>query len=113
MEQSSQQDDEPDFSLKEWALKARISRRNTSSRRFSESNLKSFRENHTRSFRTSNMTISSTASSPGYTVREEIDPSTYSFTSALKALQAKTVYSWEYLSPDGLTLNSKWNDAEK
>lgn len=32
------------------------------------------------------------------------------------ALQAKTVYSWEYLSglsPDGLALNSKWNEAEK
>ncbi|KAL0395977.1 UNVERIFIED_CONTAM: hypothetical protein Scaly_0046100 [Sesamum calycinum] len=56
---------------------------------------------------------SSTASSPGYTLREEIDPSTYSFTTALKALQAKTVYTWEHLSPDGYTLNSKWNDAEK
>ncbi|KAI3462521.1 hypothetical protein Pfo_019184 [Paulownia fortunei] len=114
MEQSSfgsRQHDEPAFSLKEWALKARISRENTSSRRFSASNLKSFRED-ARSFR-SNMTISSTASSPGYTVREEIDPSTYSFTTALKALQAKTVYTWEYLSPDGFTLNSKWNDAEK
>ena len=29
------------------------------------------------------------------------------------ALQAKTVYSWEHLSPDGLALNSKWNEAEK
>ncbi|KAI3451746.1 hypothetical protein Pfo_008411 [Paulownia fortunei] len=107
----SRRHDEPDFNLKEWALKARISRENTNSRRFSASNLKSFREDE-RSFR-SNITISSTASSPGYTVSEEIDPSTYSFTTALKALQAKTVYTWEYLSPDGLTLNSKWNDAEK
>ncbi|KAK6152893.1 hypothetical protein DH2020_012532 [Rehmannia glutinosa] len=114
MEQSSlgTHEPEPDFSLKEWALKARISRENTSSRRFSASNLKSFRED-AKSFR-SNITISSTASSPGYTLRaEEIDPSTYSFTTALKALQAKTVYTWEYLSPDGFTLNSKWNDAEK
>ncbi|KAL3813239.1 hypothetical protein ACJIZ3_014507 [Penstemon smallii] len=114
MEQSSfgsRRHDEPDFDLKEWALKARISRENTNSRRFSASNLKSFRED-TKSFR-SNITISSTASSPGYTNKEEIDPSTYSFTTALKALQAKTMYTWEYLSPDGLTLNSKWNDAEK
>ncbi|GER48041.1 DNA damage checkpoint protein 1, partial [Striga asiatica] len=47
----------------------------------------------------------------------EINPSTYSFTNALKALQARRVYSntWEYVSADngGLTLNSKWNDAEK
>ncbi|KAK4426698.1 hypothetical protein Salat_1438500 [Sesamum alatum] len=110
---SSRQHDEPVFNLKEWALKARISRENTSSRRFSASNLRSFREDAKSSFR-SNITISSsTASSPGYTLREEIDPSTYSFTTALKALQAKTVYTWEHLSPDGYTLNSKWNDAEK
>lgn len=107
----SRRHEEPDFDLKEWAIKARISRENTSSRRFSASNMKSFKEDE-RSFR-STLSISSTASSPGYTVREEIDPSTYSFTTALKALQAKTVYTWEYVSPDGLTLNSKWNDAEK
>ncbi|KAL0332498.1 UNVERIFIED_CONTAM: hypothetical protein Scaly_2151300 [Sesamum calycinum] len=107
----SRRHDEPEFDLKEWALRARISRGNTNSRRFSASNLKSFREDE-RSL-TSNITISSTASSPGYTIREEIDPSKYSFTTALKALQAKTLYTWEYLSPDGLTLNSKWNDAEK
>ncbi|XP_051127277.1 uncharacterized protein LOC127248793 [Andrographis paniculata] len=109
----SRRHDETEFDLKEWALKARISRENTSSRRFSASNLRSFREDE-RSFR-SNLSISSTASSPGYTVREEIDPSTYSFTTALKALQAKTVYTWEYISPDrgGVTLNPKWNDAEK
>lgn len=53
------------FNLREWALKARmISRENTNSRRFSASNIRSFRED-TRSFR-SNITISSTASSPGY-----------------------------------------------
>ncbi|GER42600.1 cytochrome b/b6 protein [Striga asiatica] len=109
--------DEPDeFDLKEWALKAKVSRENTNSRRFSASNFKSFRENQ-RSFG-SNINISSTVSSPGYnTIRDEINPATYSFTNALKALQARTVYSntWEYLSPDngGLTLNSKWNDAEK
>ncbi|XP_027073304.1 uncharacterized protein LOC113777888 isoform X2 [Coffea eugenioides] len=107
----SRRRDESEFNLNEWALKARISRENTSSRRFSASNIRSFRED-ARSFR-SNITISSTASSPGYTLREEIDPSTYSFTNALKALQAKTVYSWEHLSPDGLALNSKWNEAEK
>ena len=102
----SRRRDESEFNLNEWALKARISRENTSSRRFSASNIRSFRED-ARSFR-SNITISSTASSPGYTLRgnlinpssssnqiigrlinvffcsEEIDPSTYSFTNALK-----------------------------
>ncbi|CAA0817287.1 Unknown protein [Striga hermonthica] len=119
MEQSSfgsELHDEPDdFSLREWALKAKISRENTNSRRFYASNFKSFRENQT-SFR-SNVAISSVVSSPGYTVRDEINPSTYSFTNALKALQARRMYSntWEYVSADngGLTLNSKWNDAEK
>ncbi|XP_044506936.1 uncharacterized protein LOC123226476 isoform X2 [Mangifera indica] len=104
--------DPPDFNLREWALKARLSRDNANSRRFSASHIRSFREDAP-SFR-SNFTISSTASSPGYTLREEIDPSTYSFTTALKALQARTVYnSWECLSPDGFALNSKWNEAEK
>ncbi|XP_073038501.1 uncharacterized protein [Primulina eburnea] len=108
----SRRHDEVDFDLKEWGLKRRISRENTNSRRFSASNLTSFREDAT-SFR-SNITISSTTSSPGYTPREEIDPSTYSFTTALKALQAKTIYTWEYLSPgEGYTLNSKWSEAEK
>ncbi|XP_073018599.1 uncharacterized protein [Primulina eburnea] len=106
---TSRRHDDTDFSLKEWALKARISRENTHSRRFSASNLRSFREDLA-----SNMAISSTASSPGYTAREEINPSTYSFTTALKALQARTVYSWEYIPTDGLaTLSSKWNNAEK
>ncbi|KZV19647.1 hypothetical protein F511_23790 [Dorcoceras hygrometricum] len=102
--------EDSDFSLKEWALKARISRENTHSRRFSASNLRSFREDPV-----SSIAISSTASSPGYyTARDEINPSTYSFTTALKALQAKTVYSWEYIPTDGVaTLSSKWNDAEK
>ncbi|KAH7847898.1 hypothetical protein Vadar_031459 [Vaccinium darrowii] len=79
-------DIEPDFNLKEWAVKAKmVSRENTNSRRFSGSSFKrSFREDINQSFR-SNLTISSTASSPGYnTIREEIDPSTYSFTAALK-----------------------------
>ncbi|KAL3630326.1 hypothetical protein CASFOL_023310 [Castilleja foliolosa] len=109
----SKRHNEPDeFDLKEWTLKAKIGRENTNSRRFSASNLKSFRENE-KCFR-SNITISSTVSSPGYTIRDEINPSTYSFTTALKALQAKTVYTWEYISPnEGLTLNSKWNEAEK
>uniref|UniRef100_A0A5B7AVY7 Uncharacterized protein n=1 Tax=Davidia involucrata TaxID=16924 RepID=A0A5B7AVY7_DAVIN len=112
MEQSplgSRRRDEPEFNLREWGLKARISRENTNSRRFSASNI---RREDTRSFR-SNITISSTASSPGYTFREEIDPSTYSFTTALKALQARSAHSWECLSPDGFALNSKWNEAEK
>ncbi|KAI3971016.1 hypothetical protein MKX01_024663 [Papaver californicum] len=108
------QHDEPEFNLREWALKARnISRTNTNSRRFSAPNITSFRENlETKSFR-SNTTITSTASSSGYTLTDEIDPSTYSFTSALKALQAKTGYGWEWLSPDGISLSSKWNEAEK
>lgn len=29
------------------------------------------------------------------------------------ALQARSGYGWECLSPDGYALNSKWNDAEK
>nr|XP_009770690.1 PREDICTED: uncharacterized protein LOC104221344 isoform X1 [Nicotiana sylvestris] len=108
---SSRKPDEAEFNLREWALKAKLSREKTNSRRYSASYIGSFREN-AKSFR-SNVIISSTASSPGYTLREEIDPSKYSFTTALKALQAKTLYSWEYMSPDGLALNSKWNEAEK
>ncbi|KAL6287581.1 hypothetical protein ACE6H2_011971 [Prunus campanulata] len=108
----SRRRDEQEFSLREWAVKARISRENTNSRRFSASYVRSFRED-TRSFR-SNITISSTASSPGYNLRDEIDPATYSFTTALEALQARSAYhSWESLSPDGFALNSKWNEAEK
>ncbi|PIA63546.1 hypothetical protein AQUCO_00201114v1 [Aquilegia coerulea] len=110
--------EEPEFKLREWALKSNISRENTKSRRFSASNITSFRE-ETRSFR-SNATISSTASSPGYNfgcgaLSEEIDPSTYSFTTALRALQARAGFGWECLSPDhtGYALNSKWNEAEK
>lgn len=63
----SRRRDEPEFSLREWAVKARIGRENTNSRRFSASYVRSFRED-TRSFR-SNITISSTASSPGYNLR--------------------------------------------
>lgn len=29
------------------------------------------------------------------------------------ALQARSVYSWECMSPDGFALNSKWYEAEK
>ncbi|KAL1361116.1 hypothetical protein HN51_006483 [Arachis hypogaea] len=110
---SRRRDDESEFNLREWGMKGRIiSRENTNSRRYSGSYMRSFRED-TRSFR-SNITISSTASSPGYPLKDEIDPSTYSFTTALKALQAKASYnSWECLSPDGFALNSKWNEAEK
>ncbi|WCJ25406.1 hypothetical protein M5689_007291 [Euphorbia peplus] len=103
------------MNMKEWSLRAQISRDNTKSRRFSGSHIRSFREENARSFR-SCITISSTASSPGYPFKEEIDPSTYSFTTALKALQARAGYinnSWECLSPEGFALNSKWNDAEK
>ncbi|KAG4926012.1 hypothetical protein JHK87_051552 [Glycine soja] len=109
---SSRRRDESEFNLREWAVKARISREGTNSRRYSGSYMRSFRED-TRSFR-SNITISSTASSPGYLLKDEIDPSTYSFTTALKALQARSSYnSWECLSPDGFALNSKWNEAER
>ncbi|KAJ7971199.1 putative LuxR family transcriptional regulator [Quillaja saponaria] len=109
---SSTRQDESEFILREWSLKPRMARDNMNSRRFSASCIRSFRED-TRSFRSS-MTLSSTASSPGYPLRDEIDPSTYSFTTALKALQARGGYcSWECLSPDGFALNSKWNDAEK
>ncbi|KAF9684090.1 hypothetical protein SADUNF_Sadunf04G0081700 [Salix dunnii] len=109
----SQRGDETEFNLREWAFKAQIGRENARSRRFSGSNIRSFRED-ARSFR-SNTTISSTASSPGYSLREEIDPSTYSFTTALKALQARSGYynNRECLSPDGFALNSKWDEAEK
>ncbi|KAI4346821.1 hypothetical protein L6164_007687 [Bauhinia variegata] len=85
---SSRRRDEPEFNLKEWEIRARISRENTRSRRYSASYIRNIRED-TRSFR-SNITISSTASSPGYSLKDEIDPSTYSFTTALKALQARS-----------------------
>ncbi|XP_054790991.1 uncharacterized protein LOC129296409 [Prosopis cineraria] len=108
MESSRFRDDDSDFNISEWSSKARISRHNTMSRRF-------FREDST-SFR-SNFTVSSTASSPGYPLRDEIDPSTYCFSTALKALQARSgLRSWEYCSsssPEGFALNSKWSEAEK
>ncbi|KAL0540593.1 hypothetical protein IC582_020601 [Cucumis melo] len=110
---SQRREEADELNLREWPVRARIKRENTSSRRFSGSNIRSFREDG-RSFR-SNLTISSTASSPGcYSMRDEIDPSTYSFTTALKALQARSSYnSWESLSPEGFALNSKWYEAEK
>ncbi|KAI4389307.1 hypothetical protein MLD38_001544 [Melastoma candidum] len=105
---------ETEFSLKEWDVRARIvSRQNTGSRRFSASHVRTLRE-EARSFR-SNFTVSSTASSPGYLLRDEIDPTTYSFTNAVKALQAKQRYVnvWDSMSPEGFVLNSKWSDAER
>ncbi|PHT48352.1 hypothetical protein CQW23_12560 [Capsicum baccatum] len=63
-------------------LKSKISRENTNSRRFSASYIGSFRED-AKCFR-SNIPISSTVSSPGYTLRDEIHPSTYSLTTVLK-----------------------------
>ncbi|KAI4388965.1 hypothetical protein MLD38_001245 [Melastoma candidum] len=106
-------DDDAEFSLKDWDLRARIGGRNTGSRRFSASHVRTLRE-EARSFRL-NFVVSSTASSPGYTLRDEIDPSTYSFTNALKALQAKQgfVNVGDSMSPEGFELNSKWCDAER
>ncbi|CAO2825439.1 unnamed protein product [Amaranthus hypochondriacus] len=103
---------EQEFNLKEWHLRARISRDNPSSRRYSASYIRSFQEESRTPFK-SNFTISSTASSPGCHVKDEIDPSTYSFTKALKALQAKSGYVWECVSPEGFALNSKWDEAER
>ncbi|KGN57720.1 uncharacterized protein LOC101205687 [Cucumis sativus] len=108
----SQRRDEPEFSLREWAAKAKITRDPATSRRFSGSYIRSFRED-ARSFRSNITTITSTASSPGYPFGDEIDPATYSFTNAIKALQARSLNSWECFSLDGFTLNSKWNEAEK
>ncbi|VVB14683.1 unnamed protein product [Arabis nemorensis] len=108
--------DEPEImNLREWDRRSRLIRENPTSRRFSASYIGSFREDHHKSsFRTNLNNISSTASSPGYTLKEEIDPSTYSFTNALKALQAKTMYNnREWLTQEGFALNSKWNEAEK
>ncbi|KAL8200472.1 hypothetical protein R6Q57_011811 [Mikania cordata] len=109
---SSNSQRKQDQDLKEWGVKAgMISRDNTMSRRFSTSRITSFKDEASKSFR-SNFTVSSTASSPGYSLKEEIDPSTYSFTNALKALQLRSINTWEYL-PDGFALNSKWNEAER
>ncbi|VVA96221.1 unnamed protein product [Arabis nemorensis] len=95
-------DEELEFKLREWARKGHLTIENPSSRRFSASCIRSFREDH-KSCRTN------------FTISNEVDPSTYSFTSALKALQAKTVYKkhWDWLKPEGVELNSKWNEAEK
>lgn len=65
---SQRREEADELNLREWPVRARIKRENTSSRRFSGSNIRSFREDG-RSFR-SNLTISSTASSPGcYSMR--------------------------------------------
>ncbi|KAL9226559.1 hypothetical protein vseg_002357 [Gypsophila vaccaria] len=113
---SSEASNEHEYDLKQWRLRSRIGKENTtSSRRFSASYIRSFREDSSRSFR-SNFTISSTASSPGYLLKDEIDPSTYSFTTALKALQGRTRgygNAWECMSPEEIALNSKWNEAER
>ncbi|XP_058091395.1 uncharacterized protein LOC131237575 isoform X2 [Magnolia sinica] len=105
--------EEPEFDMRDEFLKACITRENTNSRRFSASNLTSFRE-EAKSFRHPT-TISSTASSPGYTPKDHFDPSTYSFTAALKALQARSGSGsgsgWEYVY--GNPLHSKWNEAER
>ncbi|KFK37710.1 hypothetical protein AALP_AA3G019000 [Arabis alpina] len=105
--------EELEFNLREWARNGHLTIENPSSRRVSASCIRSFREDH--KYSRANFTISSTASSPGYSLKDEIDPSTYSFTSALKALQAKPVYkkNWDWLKPEGVELNSKWNEAEK
>ncbi|XP_010453756.1 PREDICTED: uncharacterized protein LOC104735627 isoform X4 [Camelina sativa] len=103
------------MNLREWDRRARLIRENPTSRRFSASYIGSFREDHHKSScRTNFNNISSTASSPGYNTLKEIDPSTYSFTNAIKALQAKTMYNnREWLAQEGFALNSKWNEAEK
>jgi hypothetical protein len=80
---TSRKRDESDFNVREWTMKARISRENNNninSRRYSASYMRSFRED-TRSHR-SNITISSTASSPGYPFK-----GTFLF-----PLQFKTIY---------------------
>ncbi|XP_057784207.1 uncharacterized protein LOC131001662 [Salvia miltiorrhiza] len=88
-------------------FKPQLGHRDTNTRRFSASNWKSFREDERSTLRSST-TISSTVSSPGYTTSEKIDPSTYSFTAALKALQTRSMWSSERV-----ILHSKWSDAEK
>lgn len=68
---SSYQNKDQEFNLREWHLRARVSRENPSSRRFSASYIRSFREDPATSFNKSsnNFTISSTASSPGYNLK--------------------------------------------
>ncbi|RID73484.1 hypothetical protein BRARA_B00636 [Brassica rapa] len=108
--------EEPEFmNLREWDRRARFIRENPTSRRFSASYVGSFREDyHKSSSRINVNNISSTASSPGYSLKEEIDPSTYSFTNALKSLQAKSMFNKrDWLTQEGFALNSKWNEAEK
>ncbi|WZY83224.1 hypothetical protein YC2023_029608 [Brassica napus] len=101
---------ELEFNLQEWSRKGHFTRETPSSRRFSASSREDRKSSRT------TFTISSTLSSPGYShTDQEIDPSNYSFTSALKALQAKTMYkkNQDWLKPEGVELNSKWNEAEK
>ncbi|KAE8722320.1 AP2/ERF and B3 domain-containing transcription repressor TEM1-like [Hibiscus syriacus] len=99
--------EQPEISLREWSLKARIRHENTVSRRYSGSYIRNT------SSHPSNFTISSTTSSPACSFKVGIDPSTYSFTAALKALQARSLYNSLECSPEVFALNSKWNEAEK
>ncbi|XP_011623736.2 uncharacterized protein LOC18434988 isoform X1 [Amborella trichopoda] len=57
------------------------------------------------------ITISSTASSPGYSFKDQIDPSTYSFSTALKALQVRSVSGRREHCL--VALQAKWDEAEK
>ncbi|KAE8718724.1 Detected protein of unknown function [Hibiscus syriacus] len=99
--------EQPELSLREWGLRARIRHEYTVSRRYSGSFIR-----NTSSF-PSKFTISSDTSSPACSFKDGIDPSTYSFTTALKALQARSLYNSLECSPEGFALNSKWNEAEK
>ncbi|XP_023642442.1 uncharacterized protein LOC17893064 isoform X2 [Capsella rubella] len=103
------------LNLREWTRKGHLTCENRISRRFSASCVRSSREDH-KSCTTNVFTISSTPSSPCHSLKDEIDPSNYSFTSALKALQADTkTYkkNMDWLKAEGVELNSKWNEAEK
>ncbi|KAG9140398.1 hypothetical protein Leryth_018526 [Lithospermum erythrorhizon] len=98
---SQRRQDEPEFDMNEWYRIRRENTRRGNSRRYSASFVGTFREDEevvNKSF-TPNFPISSTTSSPGYTMR---------------ALKAKNIYSWEPMSPEGrLALNSKWSEAER
>ncbi|XXG65446.1 hypothetical protein AAC387_Pa05g3145 [Persea americana] len=112
---SNRRREELHYDLRDELLKACISRERTNSRRLSASNLTSFRE-EARSFRYTT-TFSSTASSPRYPTRDYVDPSTYSFTAALKVLQTRSGrdFSSQPIKSilNGSPLQSKWNEAER
>lgn len=91
---NSMKQDDSDFNLTEWGMRGRmISRENTKSRRYSASIIRSIRED-TDSFR-SNITISSTASSPGYTLKGTfiIFISLYSFSLFLNIIKFSSKFS--------------------